>query len=101
MNLLQLASAELGRNITADSDTDAVSREDASRASDIARCDVFGLLRPVALPTLRGKLRRLPGGRRENSARERECDPSLNDHGTFTGRLARHCGRIIAARVRR
>ena len=72
MNLLQLAGAELGRNIAAEPDADAVTREDARRASDIARLDGFGLLRLVDLATLRGQFRRLPGGRaREQRPQER------------------------------
>ena len=44
MTLLQLAGAELGRNIAAEPDADAVSRQHAGRSGDIARRDVLGLL---------------------------------------------------------
>src|SRR6202020_849588 len=101
MGSLQLAAAELGRDVAAQPDTDAITRQDARRAGDIALLGRFSLLRLVDM-TLRGQFRSLRGGRAEKSGHQDECDPSLRDHEPPSGlphaALWPNCSRMNAHR---
>src|ERR1700722_7458297 len=79
MRLLRLARAELGGDVAAEPDTNALPGQDAGRAGDVTLLQGFRLRRLVAV-ALRGQLRRRGGSRAEKGDHKSERDLSLHDH---------------------
>ncbi len=78
MSLLQLAGAELGRDVAAHSDADVIRGKNPGNTADVALLRGFGLRRLVAM-ALRRQLGRLNGGCAQKRGHKDEPNP-LHDY---------------------